>query len=205
MSGLVVLPSPRQWQLRMENSTHSRLRAGDLCGTGRDLRCTRRQAASTGPTSGLDRRVHCHRGTAVPYARSHTVSLAAQEMEGSMQVHLAALGDTLTADVPALIGVSAVLFGLFIWRQLYLDKRAGHDAPPPLTPRRLFSGAKGQLIPIYISAVFIWINVDVSASDGRGACQEAILISPEPHRHSRILLLARPASQWPTVWASRRT
>lgn len=122
-----------------------------------------------------------------------------------MQVHLAALGDTLTADVPALIGVSAVLFGLFIWRQLYLDKRAGHDAPPPLTPRRLFSGAKGQLIPIYISAVFIWINVDVSASDGRGACQQAILISPEPHRHSRILLLARPAAQWLTIWPSRRT
>lgn len=71
----------------------------------------------------------------------------------------------LTADIPALIAVSGVLSCLFVWQQIYLDRHAGTSLPPPLTPRRLFSGAKGQLIPIYISAIPLWINVDVSASD----------------------------------------
>lgn len=65
--------------------------------------------------------------------------------------------------------VSILLVILFAWRQILLNKHEGDGTkPPPLTPARLFARSRGQLLALYISAIFVWGGLDVgdSLSDG---------------------------------------
>lgn len=79
--------------------------------------------------------------------------------------HAPRLRVQLSIDVPCLLAIAVLAFILFVWRQLFLDRRESTGKyPPPLTPRRLFAGSTGQLVPIYISAIFIFIQVDVSVA-----------------------------------------
>ena len=67
------------------------------------------------------------------------------------------------ADLPPLVVIAILLFILFVWRQIVLNRseKDGHT-PPPLTPARLFSQGRGQLIALYASAICVWSGVDVS-------------------------------------------
>lgn len=70
----------------------------------------------------------------------------------------------MNVDVPPLLVVAILLFVLFVWRQISLNQKDGQSgAIPPLTPKRLFAKNRLELLAIYVSALFIWAGVDVSA------------------------------------------